>query len=85
MLRSGEWELHLWYTAEGTRSEGQYGVLFQDGVRVQADIIGKELETSLGRMKYYELDAGQMPWGPKGWNFAEHSKILPSWAEEESR
>lgn len=85
MIRGGEWELHIWYTAMGTRSEGQHGVLFHKGSRIQASVMGEELETSLGRMKHYEQKPGQMPWGPKGWNFADSSKILSCWDNPESK
>ena len=77
VLREGAWELQIWYRAKGTRSEGQHGVLYHKGKLVKAAAVGKELETSLGKMKYYGVSP-DVAWEPSGWHFANKNLIQPS-------
>ena len=75
IYEAGDWELYVFFTDKGTRSEGPFGVLLKNGsMHPPASSIGEEIETELGKMKYYSLDS-QEPWAPKGWLFADKSKI----------
>jgi hypothetical protein len=79
LLKSGDWELYIFFTNKGTKSEGQFGVLLQNGsIYPPALNENNEIETELGIMKYYGLVA-QVPWGPTGWLFEDKSKIPNSW------
>ena len=49
----GAWKLYIYYRLKGTRSEGQHGVLYQDGQEVKFGQPGITLQTELGEMKYY--------------------------------
>ena len=75
--REEYWELLVYYRAKGSRSEGPHGILLHNGLPVELETFHKELETSLGVMKYYALE-GPAIWSPTGWNFADKSKILRS-------
>ena len=77
VLREGAWELRIWYRAKGTRSEGQHGVLYHNGQMVKAAAVGKQLETSLGNMKYYGATPAAS-WEASGWHFADSNLIRPS-------
>ncbi|MDD5405669.1 MAG: hypothetical protein PHE73_01865 [Sulfurovaceae bacterium] len=77
IYKAGDWELYVFFTNKGTKSEGQFGVLLENG-SVYPTNINEEIETELGKMKYYGLNA-QVPWGPTGWLFADKSKIPNSW------
>ena len=73
------WILHITYTLAGTRSEGQHGELSHNGRSQQPTHEGQELDTPLGRMKYYlHPDNATLPFEITGWNFADHSLIRPS-------
>ncbi len=75
------WELYIFFTNMGTRSEGQFGVLLLNGsMRPPALNENEEIETELGTMRYYVLDS-QVPWAPIGWLFANKSEIPNSWTE----
>ncbi|MBJ6610567.1 MAG: hypothetical protein JG718_09435 [Candidatus Thiothrix moscowensis] len=77
VLRAEGWELQIWYRAKGSRSEGQHGVLLQGGKAIKGKSTGEELETALGKMKFY----GEVPtvmWEPSGWHFADKTLIKPS-------
>lgn len=64
VLRKDGWELKVWVTAKGTRSEGQVSHLYHNGTEV-CPVNGKnEMNTPLGRLQYVE---GKMPWGWHGW------------------
>jgi hypothetical protein len=77
VLREGGWELQIWYRAKGSRSEGQHGVLLHDGKTIKGVTVGEELDTALGKMKYYGT-APSVPWNPSGWHFADKGLIKPS-------
>lgn len=79
MLTQGKWELHIFYRNQGTRSEGQHGVLLYEGKELEAGSVGEEKDTDLGRMRYYGPESEvAVPWAPSGWNFSDRGKILPS-------
>lgn len=77
VLRAGGWELHIWYRAKGSRSEGQHGVLYQHGQIVKASSVGEAVETALGKMRYYGNEP-RVLWEPSGWHFSDKSLIKPS-------
>lgn len=77
VLRAEGWELQIWYRAKGSRSEGQHGVLFQNGKLIKGATVGEEMDTALGKMKFYG-DAPAVMWDPSGWHFADKSLIKPS-------
>jgi hypothetical protein len=77
VLRQEGWELQIWYRAKGTRSEGQHGVLLQNGKEIPPGNVGDEMDTALGKMKYYGATPGVL-WDPSGWHFADKSLIKPS-------
>ena len=77
ILRAEAWELQIWYRAKGSRSEGQHGVLLHDGDAVKGSTVGEEMDTALGKMKYYGTRPGVL-WNPSGWHFADKSLIKPS-------
>jgi hypothetical protein len=77
VLRAGAWELQIWYRAKGTRSEGQHGVLLRDGKIVKGSTVGEEMDTALGKMKYYGTQPGVL-WNPSGWHFADKGLIKPA-------
>lgn len=77
--KAGDWELYVFFTNKGTKSEGQFGVLLQNGnMYPPVSPENEGIETELGKMKYYSLDS-QVPWAPTGWLFADKSKIPNSW------
>ncbi len=75
----GAWKLYIYYRLKGTRSEGQHGVLYQDGEEVKFGQPGITLQTELGEMKYY-LNPEDMKvlWDTTGWNFAD-SGLIKGW------
>lgn len=77
VLRAEGWELQIWYRAKGSRSEGQHGVLFRNGKPVEGSTIGTEMDTALGKMKFYG-NAPEVLWEPSGWHFADKDLIKPS-------
>lgn len=80
VLGQGKWELQIFYRNQGTRSEGQHGVLLYQGKELTAGSVGEEKETDLGRMRYYGAESEvAVPWAPSGWNFSDRGKIAPSW------
>jgi hypothetical protein len=68
--KSGEWELQVEYLLKGTRSEGQDGKLLKDGKPVDSKLLGKEIDTPLGKMKFYGMER-KVKWALTGWNFAD--------------
>ena len=82
ILVSGEWERRIWYQAQGTRSEGQHGVLLHAGKELPQKKVGEEIYTSLGLLKNYGAKPYGFPWAPSGWNFADQALIIPSWESE---
>jgi hypothetical protein len=68
--KRGEWELQVEYLFKGTRSEGQDGKLLKDGKPIDPKRIGKEIETPLGKMKFYGTER-KVKWALTGWNFAD--------------
>jgi hypothetical protein len=83
VIKQGPWELQIYYRNQGTRSEGQRGVLLYQDIPVKAKEVGEEKKTDLGLMKYYGPENEQkVPWAPSGWNFADKGKMLPSWQEQ---
>lgn len=78
--KAGDWELYIFFTNRGTKSEGQFGILLQNGNKYPPPVSpeNKEIDTELGKMKYYGLDP-QVPWAPTGWLFADKSNIPNSW------
>jgi hypothetical protein len=77
VLRAGAWELQIWYRAKGTRSEGQHGVLLRDGKIVKGSTVDEEVDTALGKMKYYGTQPSVL-WNPSRWLFADKSLMKPS-------
>jgi hypothetical protein len=76
----GLWVLHIYYQAKSTKSEGQYGILFHNDQVVEPQAVGEIIETDLGKLKYYNnLQAMKPTFEHAGWNFADQSKIHPSW------
>jgi hypothetical protein len=81
--KAGDWELYVFFTNRGTKSEGQFGVLLQNGSKYPPAVSSEseEIETELGKMKYYGLEMkfdaldSRVPWAPTGWLFADASKI----------
>jgi len=74
-FKAGDWELFIFYSARGTRSEGPRGFLLKNGNLVSpGETVGEEVETDLGKMKYYGMNAMPM-WEPEGWLFAEKGEI----------
>ncbi len=75
LYKTGAWELYIFYSAKGTKSEGPFGVLLQNGNLIfpfhQTNAI---INTDLGEMKYYGVDS-EVAWAPKGWLFADKHKI----------
>ena len=79
--KSGEWELRIEYLQKGSRSEGQDGKLLKGGKAVDPQQSGREIETSLGKIKYYGSER-RRAWDLTGWNFADRrrakiSSLLP--------
>jgi hypothetical protein len=73
--KAGDWELYIFFNARGTKAEGTFGVLLKNGnVYPPGFHESEEIETALGKMKYYRLDPPNS-WDPKGWLFADRSKI----------
>lgn len=78
-FRKGDWELRITFRAKNTRSEGQHGELFYKGRKITAKTTGEEIETALGKMKYYgDAERIRHQWELSGWNFADPSKIKSS-------
>jgi hypothetical protein len=79
IFRKGDWELQITFRAENTRSEGEHGELFFKGRKLTAKAVGEEVETDLGKMKYYgDADRIEHQWELSGWNFADPSRIESS-------
>ena len=76
IVSDGDWELRIYYTAKGTRSEGIRGALRKNGQLVPAPSEEHEiLKTPLGRLKFYvHLSA----WSPWGWLPEDLSPLRPS-------
>ncbi|WP_420629174.1 hypothetical protein [Candidatus Leptofilum sp.] len=73
------WILHISYANAGTRSEGQHGDLRHNGRSLQPTHEGQELDTPLGRLKYYLYpDKADFPFAITGWNYANNKLIRPS-------
>ena len=65
----GDWELFIFYTERGTRSEGAFGMLLhQKNIYEPYSEKDKVIDTDLGKMKYYGL-VKSPPWEYKGWLF----------------
>ncbi len=83
LYSKGPWKLKIIYKERGTKSEGPHGILYKDGEMVDPPEPGKIIDTDLGILKYYaHLNETQMSWEISGWNFADQSLILHSWASE---
>ena len=55
--------------------KGLVGFLLKNGNLVSpGETVGEEVETDLGKMKYYGMNAMPM-WEPEGWLFAEKGEI----------
>jgi len=67
------WYLVITYRAKGTRSEGQDGKLYRGLVPIPG-VSGQELDTPLGKMKYYG-EKGVNLWDPTGWNYADKAEM----------
>ena len=72
--KAGKWELYVFFSARGTKSEGAFGMLVEDGSLILGRSVGEEMETDLGKMKYYGPDA-EVLWAPRGWLFEDKSLI----------
>jgi len=74
------WELRIWYTLKGSRSEGIFGKLYHNGKEIPPKIKNEELQTPLGTLRY---ETSNMLWGSHGWIFADADKVPPpSWQEK---
>ena len=74
------WELKIWYTAKGSRSEGTFGKLYHNGKEVLPKKGGEELQTPFGKL--YFVISGPL-WEAHGWRFSEEDKgPPPSWQEK---
>lgn len=81
-LVRGDWTLNIYFRNQGTRSEGQHGILLHNNKAVEPREVDEVIDTDLGQMKYYgRLEGVHVPWENTGWNFADEEKILPSWEE----
>lgn len=78
---SGDWTLNIFFRNQGSRSEGQHGVLLHKGETVEGSETGAVIDTDLGQLKYYGAEGSIMLWQNTGWNFADEDRILPSWEE----
>ncbi len=80
MYQKKGWELNIWYTAKGSRSEGTFGKLYHNGKEVTPKIKNEELQTPLGTLRY---ETSNVPWGSHGWVFTDANKVPPpSWQEK---
>ncbi len=71
------WVLKIWYVHKGSRSEGKFGVLMHNKKEVCPKRDGDIIDTPLGRLHF---KAPKVPWGFRGWSFANGSKNPPpSW------
>lgn len=74
VFKKGKWDLYVFFNNRGTKMEGQFGVLVEDGNMVGPAEKGAQMDTELGKMKYYGLEKAQ-PWDTTGWHFADKSPI----------
>ena len=85
VFKKGDWELQISYSAKGTKSEGQYGVLFYKDEKIKGTKKGETRSTDLGELKYYgSPDQREQLWHNTGWNFSDTSKIMHSTQLEEA-
>jgi hypothetical protein len=82
VYEKGDWTLEITYRQKGTMSEGSHGVLKLKGEEVEPESVGQVLDTTLGKIKYYQHpeDAG-WTFTVTGWHFARRSRIKQSWDE----
>jgi hypothetical protein len=82
VFREGAWELRIWYRRRSTPIEYQHGVLYHDGRRVKGAGPGYELDTPLGRLRYFgsKQTGFAADLAPTGWNFADR-RVGSSWSE----
>jgi hypothetical protein len=73
IISKGGWHLVIAYRAKGTKSEGQEGKLYRGLIPIPG-AEGQELDTPLGKMKYYG-DKYVHLWDPTGWNYADKAQI----------
>ena len=74
------WELKIWYTAKGSRSEGTFGKLYHNGKEVRLEKEGETCQTPFGELHF--ITSGFL-WGAHGWTFTEEDQIPPpSWQEK---
>ena len=68
--QQGGWMLVIYYRNRGSRSQGQHGVLFKDGVEVKPRQVGEILQTDLGDLKYVmHPEDMTFLWDITGWVF----------------
>ncbi len=70
-----DWELKIWYTGKGSRSEGTFGKLYHDGKEVLPKVKNEEIQTPLGKLHFINTD---LPWGAHGWAFTNTDRVPPS-------
>ena len=71
IYQQGGWMLVIYYRNRGSRSQGQHGVLFKDGVEVKPRQVGEIIQTDLGDLKYVmHPEDMTVLWDMTGWTFA---------------
>ncbi len=71
------WELKIWYTAKGSKSEGTFGKLYHKGKELLPEKEGEEIQTPFGKLHFI---TSCFLWGVHGWAFVEEEKNPPpSW------
>lgn len=66
----GAWTLYIYYRNRATRSQGQHGVLYKDGLEVQPKQVGEIIQTELGDLKYnMRPEEMTLLWDMTGWTF----------------
>lgn len=79
IIASGGWALYIYFRLQGSKSEGQHGILLHNSEPVESQQVGQVIDTDLGQMKYYcRFEDMEVPWEPTGWNFADRGKIQHS-------
>lgn len=76
IYKAGEWQLNVYLTHKGSRSQGSHGVLLKKGTPVNATK-GETLDTTIGKVQYngpYGLQAHL--WDSSGWMMVE-PKVTP--------
>ena len=64
VLKKNGWELRIWITAKGTRSEGRVSRLYRNGKEICPQNGQTRIDAPLGQLKYED---SPYLWGWHGW------------------